>query len=145
MHLIICVEIKITVVTENQITQQILDTSIKIHKDLGPGLLESVYEACLYSGLFKRGLYIERQKPVPLVYKDVKLECGFRADLVVEKKVVVEVKSVEALNEIHLMQVITHLRLLDLRVGLLMNFNVVRLKEGVKRVVNNYQDVQRLI
>lgn len=131
--------------TENEITEQIIDASIKIHKALGPGLLESVYETCLYSDIFKRGLYIERQKPVPLVYKDVKLECGFRADLVVEKKVVVEIKSVEALNEIHLMQVVTHLRLLDLRVGLLMNFNVVRLKEGLKRVVNNFQDSQRLL
>ena len=131
--------------TENQITQYIIDASIKVHKTLGPGLLESVYEACLYSEIFKSGLYIERQKPVPVVYREVKLECGFRADLIVEKKVVVEIKSVEALKQVHLMQVVTHLRLLDLRVGLLMNFNVVRLKEGLKRVVNNFQDSERLL
>ena len=131
--------------TENQITQHIIDASIKIHKALGPGLFESVYETCLYAEIFKSGLYIERQKPVPLIYKGVKLECGFRADLVVERKVAVEVKSVEALNPVHLMQVVTHLRLLDLRVGLLMNFNVVRLKEGLKRVVNNFQDSGHLL
>jgi GxxExxY protein len=127
-------------VLENEITEQIIDAAIKVHKILGPGLLESVYEACLYSEIFRSGLYIERQKPIPVVYKDVKLDCGFRADLVVERKVLVEIKSVEALSEVHLMQTVTHLRLLDLRVGLLMNFNVVRLKEGLKRVVNNFQE-----
>jgi GxxExxY protein len=127
-------------VLENKITEQIIDAAIKVHKTFGPGLLESVYEACLYSEIFRSGLYIERQKPIPVVYKDVKLDCGFRADLVVERKVLVEIKSVEALSEVHLMQTVTHLRLLDLRVGLLMNFNVVRLKEGLKRVVNNFQE-----
>ena len=125
---------------ENKITEQIIDAAIKVHKTLGPGLLESVYEACLYSEIFRTGLYIERQKPIPVVYKDVKLDCGFRADLVVERKVLVEVKSVEALSEVHFMQALTHLRLLDLRVGLLMNFNVIRLKEGLKRIVNNFQE-----
>ena len=134
-------KLKITVVTENQITEQIIDASIKIHKALGPGLLESVYEACLYSDISTKGLFVERQKPIPLIYKDLKLDCGFRADLVIERKVLVELKSVESLSEIHFMQTLTHLKLLDLRVGLLMNFNVRLLKEGLKRVVNNFQDV----
>lgn len=125
---------------ENEITERIIHAAIKVHRTVGPGLLESVYESCLYSEIFNGGLHIERQKPVPVVYKDVKLECGFRADLIIERKVVVEVKSVESLNEVHFMQILTHLRLLDLRVGLLLNFNVVRLKEGLRRVVNNFQE-----
>ncbi len=129
---------------ENQITQKIIDASIKIHKALGPGLDESVYESCLYSDILESGLYVERQKPVPLIYRNVKLECGFRADLVVEDKVVVEVRSVEALNATHFKEALTYVRLLDLRVGLLLNFNVVRLKQGLKRVVNDYQDFQAL-
>lgn len=125
---------------ENEITEQVISAAIKVHKTLGPGLLESAYESCLYFEIFQRGLFVERQKPIPVVYAEVKLDCGYRADLVVERKVIVEIKSVEALNEIHLMQAITHLRLLDLRVGLLINFNVVRLSAGLRRVVNNYQE-----
>ncbi len=125
---------------ENEITEQVISAAIKVHKTLGPGLLESAYESCLYFEFFQRGLFVERQKPIPVVYAEVKLDCGYRADLVVERKVIVEIKSVEALNEIHLMQAITHLRLLDLRVGLLINFNVVRLSAGLRRVVNNYQE-----
>ena len=125
---------------KTKITEQIIEASIKIHKTLGPGLPESVHESCLYSEIFRRGLYIERQKPIPVIYMDVKLDCGFRADLVVERKVLVEMKSVEALSEVHFMQALTHLRLLELRVGLLMNFNVVRLKQGLKRIVNNFQE-----
>jgi len=98
---------------------------------------ESAYEACLYHELLKAGLFTERQKPVPLIYEEVKLDCGYRADLVVEKKVVIEVKAVGALNEIHLMQTLTHIKLLDFRLGMLINFNVPRLPEGVKTVVNN--------
>ena len=104
-------------------------------------MLESVYEACLYSDISTKGLYVERQKTIPLIYKDLKLDCGFRADLVIERKVLVELKSEEALSEIHFMQTLTHLKLLDLRVGLLMNFNVRLLKEGLKRVVNKFQDM----
>lgn len=125
---------------ENEITEQVISAAIKVHKTLGPGLFESAYESCLYFEIFQRGLFVERQKPIPVVYAEVKLDCGYRADLVVERKVIVEIKSVEALNEIHLMQAITHLRLLDLRVGLLINFNVVRLSAGLRRVVNNYQE-----
>jgi len=123
--------------SENEISFQIIGCAIKVHHRLGPGLLESAYESCLYYELLKAGLFTERQKPIPLIYDEVKLDCGYRADLVVEKKVIIEVKAVEALNEIHLMQTLTHIKLLDYRLGLLMNFNVPRLPEGVKRVVNH--------
>ena len=115
--------------------------AIKVHKALGPGLLESAYESCLSYEILQTGLFVERQKAIPLLYAEVKLDCGFRADLVIERKVIVEVKSVEALNEIHLMQTLTHLKLLDFRVGLLLNFNVIRLRAGLKRVVNNYREL----
>ena len=123
--------------SENEISYQIIGCAIKVHRRLGPGLLGSAYESCLYYELLKAGLFTERQKPIPLIYDEVKLDCGYRADLVVEKKVIIEVKAVEVLNEIHLMQTLTHIKLLDYRLGLLMNFNVPRLPEGVKRVVNH--------
>jgi GxxExxY protein len=125
--------------SENEITHHIIGCAIKIHRALGPGLLESAYEACLYYEVLKTGLFAERQKPVPLVYKEVKLDCGYRADLVVERKVIVEIKAVDSLNEIHLMQTLTHIKLLDLRLGLLINFNVVRLSDGIRRVANNFK------
>ena len=125
---------------ENQITELIIGYAIKVHKALGPGLLESAYESCLHYEVSQNGLFVERQKPIPLIYNDVKMDCGYRADLIVENKVIVEIKSLDALNEIHLMQVITHLKLTNYRVGLLINFNVLRLKDGIKRVVNNFQD-----
>lgn len=112
---------------------------MKVHTALGPGLLESAYEACLYYELFKTGLFVERQKPIPLIYDEVKMECAYRADLVVERKIVVEIKSVEALNEIHFMQTLTHLKLSSLTVALLINFNVTRLKMGIQRIVNKFQ------
>jgi GxxExxY protein len=127
-------------VFENQITELIIGYAIKVHKALGPGLLESAYESCLHYEVSQKGLFVERQKPIPLIYNDVKMDCGYRADLIVENKVIVEIKSLDALNEIHLMQVITHLKLTNYRVGLLINFNVLRLKDGIKRVVNNFQD-----
>src|SRR5690349_966364 len=123
---------------ENEITEHIIGCAIKVHKALGPGLLESAYEACLYHEAVECGLSVERQKPVPLIYREVKLDCGYRADLMMDKKVIVEVKAVEALNEIHFMQVLTHLKLTNCKVGLLMNFNVLRIKDGIKRVVNNF-------
>ena len=129
--------------SENQITEQIIRSAIKVHKALGPGLLESAYEACLCYELLQAGLFVERQKAIPLIYAEVKLDCGYRADLVIERKVIIEVKSVEALNEVHFMQTLTHLKLLDFRVGLLINFNVARLTAGLKRIVNNFQDVTR--
>jgi len=122
------------------ITPQIIGAAIKIHRRLGPGLLESAYEACLAYELEQSGFHVYRQKPVPLVYEGVKLECGFRADLVVDGKVVVEVKCKEALHPVGEAQLLSHLRLLDLQVGLLINFHVALLKDGIKRMVNNYQD-----
>lgn len=125
---------------ENQITEKIIGCGINVHIALGPGLLESAYESCLYYELLECGLFVERQKAIPLHYKEVKMDCGYRADLVVERKVIVEVKAVEALNEIHIMQTVTHLKLTNCRLGLLMNFNVVRLKDGIRRLANRVQE-----
>ncbi len=125
--------------TLNELTHAIIGAAIKVHKLLGPGLLESAYEACLAYELEKLGLRVERQKPVPLIYESVHLDCGFRADLLVEGLVIVEVKAREALHPIDEAQLLSHLRLLDLRVGLLMNFHVLVLKDGIKRMVNSYQ------
>ena len=113
----------------------VLDCSFKIHSELGPGLLESVYEHCLFHELTKSGLVVYQQKPVPLVYKEVKLETGYRIDLYVEDKIVIEVKSIDALANIHLAQVLTYLRLSESKLGLLVNFNVLHLKDGIKRVI----------
>jgi GxxExxY protein len=103
---------------------------------LGPGLLESSYEECLYYELSKLGLAVEKQKPLPLIYEEVKLEIGYRVDLIVEKKVVVEIKAVEALNDVHTAQVLTYLKLSNCKIGLLLNFNVSSLKNGIKRLIN---------
>lgn len=126
--------------TRDDITSQIIGAAIRVHRKLGPGLLESAYEACLAYELEGLGLQVQRQKAVPLVYGMVKLECGFRADLVVEGKVVVEIKCKEALHPVDQAQLLSHLRLLGIQVGLLINFHVVQLKDGVKRMVNNYQE-----
>jgi GxxExxY protein len=123
--------------TENQIGTLILDTAFEVHKNLGPGLLESSYEHCLAYELLNKGLTVALQKPLPLIYKETRLECGYRIDLLVEEKVIVEVKAVEALNDIHLAQVLTYLKLTHCRLGYLLNFNVVQLKSGIKRVVHN--------
>jgi GxxExxY protein len=122
----------------SNLTERIIGCAIKVHKALGPGLLESAYQECLYFELRKEGLYVEKQKPLPLVYEDVKLECGYRIDLLVEREIVIEIKSVDALADIHLAQVLTYLKLSNNRLGLLINFNVVLLKNGIKRVVNGY-------
>jgi len=121
---------------ENEISNEILNASFKVHTALGPGLLESAYKECLFYELKKRGLHVEKEKPLPLIYEDVKLEIGYRVDLLVENKVIIELKSVESLNDVHLAQVITYLKLSDCKLGLLMNFNVKSLKLGIKRVVN---------
>jgi len=123
--------------TENQISEKIIGCAIQVHRELGPGLLESSYEECLHYELIQSGLLVEKQKPLPLVYKEVKLDCGYRVDLMIERKVIVEVKAVEALNDIHMAQVLTYLKLSKVRLGLLMNFNVMLLKSGIKRIVNN--------
>ncbi|HKI47519.1 MAG TPA: GxxExxY protein [Balneolales bacterium] len=124
--------------TENQLTGKIIATAIKIHRALGPGLLESAYKECLHYELTKQGLITEKEKPLPLVYNSVHLDVGYRVDLMVESKVILEIKSVDALNEIHLAQVLTYLKLSNMHLGLLINFNVTLLKQGIKRVVNGY-------
>jgi len=121
-------------------TSQIIGAAIKIHRRLGPGLLESAYEACLAYELENASLRVQRQKPVPLVYNTVKLDCGFRADMVVKEEVVVEIKGKEALHPADQAQLLSHLRLLNLQVGLLINFHAVGLKDGIKRMVNNYHE-----
>jgi GxxExxY protein len=122
----------------NQLTEKIIGAAIKIHRRLGPGLLESAYETCLAFELRELGLQVEQQKAVPLIYDSVRLECGFRADLVVNGRVVVELKCKDVLHPVDHAQVLSHLRLLGLQVGLLINFHVVVLKDGIRRIVNNY-------
>lgn len=122
------------------ITEKIIGAAIKIHRTLGPGLLESAYEACLAHELELMGLRVERQKAVPLVYDSVKLDVGFRADLVVQDRVAVELKYKDQLHPVDYAQTLSHLRLLGLQVGLLINFHVVVLKDGIKRIVNNYDE-----
>ena len=123
--------------TENEISQLIIGCAIKVHTALGPGLLESAYEECLYYELIKEGLKVEKQKSLPLIYKDIKLEIGYRLDLIIEDKVIVEIKACEGLNDIHLAQILTYLKLSNVKLGLLINFNVAKVKDGIKRVVNN--------
>jgi GxxExxY protein len=123
--------------TENEISKIIIGCAIRVHKALGPGLLESAYEACLYYELVKAGLEVERQKPLPIIYDEVELDCGYRMDLVVEKKVIVDTKSVAEYHNIFLAQMITYLNFSKCKLGLIINFNVILLKDGVRRVVNN--------
>ncbi|MBB1078112.1 GxxExxY protein [Rhodoferax sp. 4810] len=119
----------------NQITHEILDSAYKVHTALGPGLLESVYQACLVYELRKKGLKVEVEKPLPLVYEEVKLDCGYRIDILVENQVVVELKTVEAFTDVHTAQVLTYLKLSGNKVGLLINFNTKSLKDGIKRLI----------
>ncbi|MCX6208010.1 MAG: GxxExxY protein [Bacteroidetes bacterium] len=121
---------------ENDITSKIINAGIEVHKALGPGLLESAYKECLFYQLAKNGLNVQKEKPLPLVYEEVKLDCGYRIDLLVENKVVIEIKSVEALSDLHIAQTLTYLKLGSYKIGLLMNFNVVLLKNGIKRIIN---------
>lgn len=122
--------------TENEISNKVIGTAIEIHTALGPGLLESAYKECMYYKLNQSGLWVEKEKMMPLVFEGIKLDCGYRIDLLVENKLVVELKSVEALNDVHLAQTLTYLKLGNYKLGLLMNFNVTRIKNGIKRVVN---------
>jgi len=124
-------------IIENEISQIIIGSAIKVHTALGPGLLESAYEECLYYELVKEGLKVEKQKALPLIYEEIKLEVGYRLDLIVEDKVILEIKACEGLNDVHLAQVLTYLKLSNVKLGLLINFNVTRVKDGIKRVVNN--------
>ena len=126
--------------TENEVAKQVVDVAYKIHTGFGPGLLESVYETIMAYELQKRGLQVIRQQPIPVVYEDIRMELGFRADLIIENRVVVEVKSVEAIAPVHKKQLLTYLRLTDKRLGLLINFNVDLIKGGITRVVNGLQE-----
>jgi len=119
----------------NQITHEILDSAYKVHTALGPGLLESAYRVCLAYELRKKGLKVEEEKPLPIVYEEVKLECGYRMDLLVEDEVVVELKTVDSFTDVHFAQILTYLRFGEKKVGLLINFNVKSLKNGIKRFV----------
>lgn len=119
----------------NKITHEILDSAYKVHSDLGPGLLESSYQACLVYELRKKGLKIEIEKPLPLIYEEIKLECGYRIDILVENKVVVELKTVDNFADVHIAQVLTYLKLSGCKVGLLLNFYTKSLKDGIKRVI----------
>ena len=122
--------------TENELAKIVFDAGLTVHRSLGPGLLESAYEECLYYELYCLKFKVEKQKPLPLIYKEVKLDAGYRIDLFVENKLVIEIKSVDALNDLHMAQILTFLRLSNSKLGLLINFNSVLFKNGVKRVVN---------
>ena len=117
----------------NEITQKIIGCAIEVHKNLGPGLLESAYEECLSFELIKAGFRIERQKATPVVYKDIKLDCGYRIDILVENMVVIELKNIEEINPVHVAQILTYLRFSQKSIGLLINFNVTVLKDGLRR------------
>ena len=122
--------------TENDISKIVFECGLKVHRTLGAGLLESAYEECLYYELLKTGLKVEKQKSLPLIYEEVKLEAGYRIDIMIENKFIIEIKAVEALNNLHFAQLLTYLRLSNCKLGLLMNFNTVLFKDGVKRVIN---------
>jgi len=128
----------------NQLTDRIIRAALDVHSTLGPGLLESAYEACLVYELNQAGLQVERQVPMPVVYRDVKPDCGYRLDLLVSRQVVVEVKAISQVTAVHEAQVISYLRLSGCRVGLLLNFHVQHLKDGVRRFVNEFPDPLRL-
>ena len=121
---------------ENELSQKIIGCAIEVHKQLGPGLLESAYQECLYYELRQLGLKVQKEKPMPIVYKEVKLDHGYRIDLLVEEKVVIEIKTVEVFNDVHTAQVLTYLRLGKYKLGLLLNFQTTVLKNGIKRVIN---------
>ena len=123
--------------TENELSKIVFDCSLKVHQNLGPGLLESAYEECLFYELKKTGLIVEKQKALPLVYEEVKLDIGYRIDIIIENKLILEIKSVEVLNDVHFAQLLTYLKLTNCKLGMLINFNVTLIKNGIKRVVNN--------
>jgi GxxExxY protein len=122
--------------TENELSNEAIRLALEVHTALGPGLLESAYKECLFYKIVQTELFVEKEKSMPLVFEQVKLECGYRIDLLVERKLVIEVKSVESLNTVHLAQTLTYMKLGNYKLGLLINFNVARLKDGIKRVVN---------
>jgi GxxExxY protein len=121
---------------ENEISKIIIGCAIEVHKQLGPGLLESAYQECLMYELKQKGLRVRKEKPMPIIYKDVKLDHGYRIDLLVDEKVVIEIKTVEYLTDVHTAQVLTYLKLGDYKLGLLLNFHVSKLVDGIKRIIN---------
>ncbi|MFZ4678699.1 MAG: GxxExxY protein [Flavobacterium sp.] len=123
--------------TVNELSKVVFDCALKVHQSLGPGLLESAYEECLFYELKKTGLEVQKQKSLPLFYEEVKLEVGYRIDIIVENKIILEIKSVDALNDVHFAQLLTYLKLTNCKLGMLINFNVVLIKNGIKRIVNN--------
>lgn len=123
---------------ENEISHKIIGLAIDVHKALGPGLLESAYKECLFYEIKQSGISVIKEKPMPLIYKEVTMDCGYRIDLVIMDKLVVEVKSVECLNEIHIAQTLTYIKLGDFKLGLLINFNTILLKDGIKRLINTF-------
>jgi GxxExxY protein len=122
----------------NAITEQIIGVAMEVHRALGPGLLESAYEACVVFELRQRGLRVDQQKPLPIVYKGVRLDCGYRLELVVDDCVIVEIKAVEKSNSVHEAQLLSYLKLANCRVGLLLNFHCTMLKHGIRRLVNDF-------
>jgi len=126
----------------DEISHRIIGAAIEVHRHLGPGLLESAYQSCLAFELKRLGLKLEEQKPLPVVYKEVKLDCGYRLDMIVEDEIIVEIKAIEKLLPIHDAQLLSYLRLAKKRVGLLMNFHVPVLKSGLKRIVNEFPDAE---
>ncbi|WP_110367711.1 GxxExxY protein [Chryseobacterium sp. CBTAP 102] len=123
-------------ISENDISKIVYEAGYIVHKALGPGLLESAYEECLFYELNKHDILVERQKPMPLIYDEVKMDVGYRLDFLIEKKFVLEIKSIESLQDIHLAQILTYLRLSNCKLGMLINFNTIQFKNGVKRVIN---------
>jgi GxxExxY protein len=124
--------------SEDEIITTILDEAFYIHKTIGPGMLENVYKTCLAYRLQKRGLSVELEKSVPVFFEEVRMNCGYRADIVVEKKVIVDTKTIEGIGPLQIAQVLTYLQFLNLRYGLILNFNVLLLKDGIKRVLRGY-------
>jgi GxxExxY protein len=123
----------------NEVTRIVIGLAIKVHTKLGPGLLESAYKECLYYELLKNGLIVEKEKPMPLIYEEVRLDIGYRMDLLINDNLVIEVKSVEGLMPVHWAQTLTYMKLGNYKLGLLINFNVFRLKDGIKRLVNGFE------
>ena len=128
--------------TEEAIIKIVLDEAFHVHKKIGPGMLESVYKTCLAYRLQKRGLLLETERPVPVFFEEVKMDCGYRADILVENQVIVETKSIDGIGPLKVAQVLTYLRFLGLRYGLILNFDVLLLKDGIRRVLNGYGDTE---
>ncbi|MBS2210354.1 GxxExxY protein [Carboxylicivirga mesophila] len=122
----------------NDITRSIIECALKVHSALGPGMLESAYQECLYYELKKQGHKVEKEKELPLIYDEVKMECGYRIDLLVDNTIIVELKAVNEINNLHIAQILSYLKMSNKQIGLILNFNVTMLRDGIKRIVNNY-------